>query len=79
MHVDGSTLRAQDNAPDQRRFSTRVEDGLHSFVNKVEYGLYMDPSGRSRRHSVWERFTGKNRKKVKWSTSANNTLRSSST
>lgn len=79
MHADGSALEVRHAAPDHRRFSSRVEDGLHNFVNRVEYGLYMDPSGRSRRHSVWERLTGKNRKKVKWSTSANNTVRSSST
>ena len=57
--------------------STRVEDGLHDFVHRVEYELYLDPTGRSRRHSMWDRFRGKNRRKISWVESARNTLFSS--
>ena len=61
-----------------RRISTRVEDGLHDFVHKVEHGLYMDETGRTRRQAMWDRFRGRDRRKITWLESMKNTATCSS-
>ncbi|KAL5522048.1 hypothetical protein ACEPAF_1904 [Sanghuangporus sanghuang] len=60
-----------------RRISTRVEDGLHDFVHRVEHGLYMDEFGQNRRRTMWDRFRGKGRRKITWVESAKNTVKCS--
>ena len=53
----------------------RLEEGLHHLADKVDHEL-RDVGGR--RQSMWDRFRGKDRRKIGWRESARNTMKSSS-
>ncbi|KAH8109088.1 hypothetical protein DFH11DRAFT_1515975 [Phellopilus nigrolimitatus] len=55
----------------------RVEEGLHNINQKTDYELGVVPGGRTRRQMMWDRFRGRNRRKIGWGESARNVLFSS--
>ncbi|THH05547.1 hypothetical protein EW145_g4712 [Phellinidium pouzarii] len=50
----------------------RMEEGVHNFSEKFEHEF-----GRTGRRAMWDRFCGKNRRKIGWGESVRNVLKSS--